>query len=52
MKGRIGADLDGTFTMYDGLARAELDGSLVEVAIYLNAKRLLARAEYLSAANR
>ena len=31
-----------------GQARAELDGSLVEVPIYLNAKRLLARAELLN----
>ena len=36
----------------EGSARAELDGSLVEVPIYLDAKRLLARAEYLNAANR
>lgn len=35
-----------------GQARAELDGSLVEVPIYLNAKRLLDRADVLKPASR
>jgi len=35
-----------------GQARAELDGSLVEVPIYLNAKRLLSRSNFLGADKR